>query len=152
MGSVLRRKEEFRYQFTSRINRQWELRSRFDLSLYEKGGRKESGYMIYQDVVYTAASPKFKGYFRVAYFDTDSYYSRIYTYENTVLYGYSFPAYFDRGIRTYVNLNWKPFSTVTLYLKSGMTYYPDREYLGSSVTKVEDNKLFDVIVQLRVKL
>lgn len=152
LGSVLRRKEEFRYQFTSRINRQWELRSRFDLSLYEKGGRKESGYMIYQDVVYTAASPKFKGYFRVAYFDTDSYYSRIYTYENTVLYGYSFPAYFDRGIRTYVNLNWKPFSTVTLYLKSGMTYYPDREYLGSSVTKVEDNKLFDVIVQLRVKL
>lgn len=107
--------------------------------------------MVYQDVIYTSVSKKFKGQFRVAYFDTDSYNSRIYVYENTVLYGYSFPAYFDRGIRVYANWNWRPFSMTTLYLKTGFCYYPDREYVGSYLTKVESNKLFDMVLQLRIR-
>lgn len=152
LNSVLRKREEWRYQFACRFSPQWELRSRINFSLYEKADVKEKGYMVSQDVIYTARRQKLKGQFRLAYFDTDSYNSRIYNYENSVLYGYAFPAYFDRGIRTYVNLNWKPSAWATLYVKSGFTYYPDREFIGSSLTKVEDNKLFDLIVQVRIKL
>ena len=151
LGTALRHREEWRYQFICRLDKRWEMRTRCDLILYRKTERKERGYMFYQDVLYTGLHQKLKTQFRLAYFNTDSYYSRIYSYENSMLYGYAFPAYFDQGVRTYLNLNWKPVPRVTLYLKSGFTYYPDRAYLGSSLTKVEDNKLFDVIVQLRIK-
>lgn len=151
LNSVLRQKEEWRYRFTCRFSPRWEARSRIDISLYEKAEVKEKGYMFCQDIVYTSRQQKFKGQLRLAYFDTDSYNSRIYSYENSVLYGYAFPAYFDRGFRTYINLNWKPSGWATLYLKSGFTYYPGRQYIGSSLMKVEDNKLFDLIVQWRIK-
>ena len=89
--------------------------------------------------------------FRWACFNTDSYNARIYAYEHNVLYGYSFPAYYDRGMRTYLNINWKPVTYLTLYAKSGWSYYPARETLGSSVTVIEDNKVFDFIFQLRFR-
>ena len=85
----------------------------------------------------------------IAWFKTDSYQSRIYAYENNVLYGYSFPSFMGEGWRTYLNLSWKPLNGLTCYLKGGFTVYPDREVIGSGVTKVEGNKLYDLALQLR---
>ncbi len=82
--------------------------------------------------------------YRLAWFKTDSYQSRIYAYENNVLYGYSFPSFMGEGWRTYLNLSWKPLNGLTCYLKGGFTVYPDREVIGSGVTKVEGNKLYDL--------
>lgn len=87
-----------------------------------------------------------------AYFEHGRYNTRIYAYENNVLYGYSFPALYDRGFRSYLNLNWKPFTLITLYLKAGLTYYPDKSTISSSLTQVNDNKLFDLSFQIRIKL
>lgn len=152
VGSTLRRREDFRYQFDFQVSPRWEFRTRCDASVYRKKDVKDNGYIISQDIIYTAPKSKFKGYLRCAYFNTDSYNAKVYSYENTVLYGYSFPAYYDRGWRTYVNLNWKPQSKITLYAKLGMTYYPGREFSGSSLTKVEGNKRFDATLQVRIKL
>ena len=102
--------------------------------------------------MYTSIQEKLKAQFRLAYFDTDSYNARIYAYENNVLYGYSFPAYYNRGFRSYLNLNWKPYPLITFYLKAGITYYPDKSTLSSSLTQVNDNKLFDLTLQIRIKL
>lgn len=151
LTSVLRKRTDLRYQFGFRRNRQLEWHTRFDWAHYAKAGVSENGYMISQDFVYTSRRGKMKMQLRWAYFDTDSYNSRIYSYEHNVLYGYSFPAYYDRGIRTYINLNWKAASRLTLYFKSGFTCYPDRENIGSSVTKVEGHNLWDLVVQLRMK-
>ena len=46
----------------------------------------ETGYLIYQDVVYKPKSSPFSFSFRYGLFDTDSYNSRIYAYENDILY------------------------------------------------------------------
>ena len=114
--------------------------------------KQEGGYLLYQDLMYSSLQNNLKAQFRFAYFDTDSYNTRIYAYENNVLYGYSFPALYDRGFRSYLNLNWKPFTLITLYLKAGLTYYPDKSTISSSLTQVNDNKLFDLSFQIRIKL
>lgn len=152
MGSRPVVRNTYRYQFSYRHNQQLELRTRCNFSRYVVAGRKESGYMVSQDVICSAREGNCKVQFRLAYFDTDSYNSRIYSYEHNVLYGYSFPAFSGRGFRTYLNLNWKPDRRVTFYLKAGATVYPGRGYLSSSVTRVEGNKLFDMAFQVRVKL
>lgn len=152
VGTVDRRKGEWRYQLNYRCHKQLELRTRMSMSMYRKDQVEESGYMIYQDIIANDRKANFKVQFRLAYFDTDSYQSRIYAYENNVLYGYSFPAFSGRGWRTYLNLNWKPLKFLTCYLKSGFIIYPERESISSGVTQVKGNRQYDIAVQLRVKI
>lgn len=148
-GAVRRSKSEYRYQCNCAINKQWEWRVRFSMSQYRKAEKREKGYMVYQDVVYAPRKMHFKMQYRMAWFRTDSYQSRIYAYENNVLYGYSFPAFMGKGYRTYLNLNWKPVNRLTCYLKAGFVIYPEQETISSGVTKVEGNKLYDLSVQFR---
>lgn len=150
-ATAWRKKLDLRYQLGIKCNKSVELRTRLDWTRYAKADKRENGYMIYQDFIYGKPKGDFKMQFRLAYFDTDSYNARIYSYEHNVLYGYSFPAYYDRGIRTYLNLNWKPAAWLAMYFKSGWSYYPERETMGSSVTAIEDNKVFDFTFQLRFR-
>ncbi|WP_455509930.1 helix-hairpin-helix domain-containing protein [Butyricimonas paravirosa] len=152
LQSVPRVKQEYRFQFTYSICEQLKSRTRTSYTRYVKKEKHEGGYLLYQDLMYSSLQTNLKAQFRFAYFDTDSYNTRIYAYENNVLYGYSFPALYDRGFRSYLNLNWKPFSSITLYLKAGLTYYPDKSTISSSLTQVNDNKLFDLSFQIRIKL
>ena len=152
LQSVSRVKQEYRLQFTYSICEQLKSRTRTSYTRYVKKEKHEGGYLFYQDIMYSSLQASLKAQFRFAYFDTDSYNTRIYAYENNVLYGYSFPALYDRGFRSYLNLNWKPFSLISLYLKAGLTYYPDKSTISSSLTQVNDNKLFDLSFQIRIKL
>lgn len=149
---VNREKSEYRYQFNLKCSGQLEFRTRLSMSQYHKAEVRERGYMVYQDVIGANRKADFKAQFRLAYFDTDSYQSRIYAYENNVLYGYSFPAFMGKGWRTYLNLNWKPVKNLTCYLKAGFIIYPDQESISSGVTKVEGNRLYDLTIQLKLNL
>ena len=147
--TVPKQKSEYRYQLNYYPNESWELRSRLNACSYRKDIVKEWGYMIFQDVIYTTRKANFKMQYRLAWFDTDSYQSRIYAYENNVLYGYSFPSFMGKGWRTYLNLTWKPFRGLTCYLKSGFIIYPDRDAISSGVTKIEGNRQYDLTCQVR---
>lgn len=150
--SVNRVKGDLRYQLNCVLNKCWEFRTRCNISHYHKDQLKEQGFLIYQDVIYTSPKSKLKMQYRMAWFYTDSYQSRIYAYENNVLYGYSFPSFVGKGFRTYLNLSWKPTKRWTCYLKGGYVIYPDRDFISSGVTKVEGNQLFDLILQFRFML
>lgn len=147
-----REKSEYRYQFAYRQSDCLELRTRCTFSQYRKEVVKEHGYMIYQDVIYASRKDNFKMQYRLGWFDTDSYQSRIYAYENNVLYGYSFPSFMGKGWRTYINLNWRPIKRITCYLKTGFIIYPDRDSISSGVTEVKGNKLYDLTLQIRISI
>ncbi len=108
--------------------------------------------MVYQDVICVFPATDLKMQYRVGWFNTDSYQSRIYAYENNVLYGYSFPAFMGEGWRTYLNLSWKPVACLTCYLKAGFTIYPKQGTISSGVSEVDNNKLYDLTFQLRLKI
>lgn len=151
-SSVSRGKNNFRYQLRYVGNKCWEFRSRVTATQYKKDERQEWGYMLHQDVLYTSVNTNFKMQFRLGYFHTDSYDTRVYAYENNVLYGYSFPMFMNEGWRTYVNMSWKINRTVTCYLKSGFTVYPGKEVMSSGVSQVKGNKLYDLAFQLRFRI
>lgn len=140
MATAWRRRLEMRYQLGIKCSPNMELKTRLDGVYYVKANKREKGYMVYQDLLYGKPDGNFKVQFRVAYFNTDSYDSRIYSYEHNVLYGYSFPANYEQGIRTYLNLKWRPVAWLTFYAKSGWRYYPDR---GTSAS--------DFVCQFRIK-
>jgi hypothetical protein len=54
--------------------------------------------------------PAFKPFFfnaRIQYIETDGYNSRIYAFENTVLYNYSIPPLFNKALRYIINVNYR---------------------------------------------
>ena len=84
-----------------------------------------------------------------AYFDTDSYDSRIYVYERQLPHEFGFPAYYGRGLRlsltarTEVGTHWQ------LNLKLGHTHYYDRDIIGSGLQQIDASHLTDLDVQAR---
>ncbi|MDR1415660.1 MAG: helix-hairpin-helix domain-containing protein [Odoribacteraceae bacterium] len=146
-----RSRQSYRLQYDRGTGGRVSSRTRVEYVRHAKGGRAERGFLLYQECALTFQHPDLKARVRLAYFDVDSYNARVYAHEHDVLYGYALPAYSDRGWRSYINLGWRPSHALTLYFKGGVVYYPDRESIGSSPTRVDGNKLFDLAVQAVVK-
>ena len=81
----------FRLNINASITESIRIRNRIELSSYNRIGlTKENGILVLQDVTYKPKESKFSFTTRFALFDTDSYNSRIYSYENDVLYYFKF--------------------------------------------------------------
>jgi hypothetical protein len=89
---------------------------------------------------------------RIAWFNTESYNSRIYAYENDLLYMFSIPAYFGRGFRTYLNLKYKISKNIEAWFKLANTTLNNAESIGSGYSEISGNKKTEVKFQLRLKI
>jgi hypothetical protein len=98
-----------------------QLRSRLEWTFYTKEEEKQKGFMVYQDVIYKPASSPWTFSARVTLFDTDDYESRIYTYENDLIYYYAIPAFSDQGSRFYINVRYKGIRNLTAVIKFAQT-------------------------------
>lgn len=146
---ALRCKHEIRYQLACHWHERWECRTRASMLFYKKAMNKEKGIMVYQDIIYQDIKEKFKMQCRVAWFNTDSYQSRLYAFENNALYAYSFPSFMKEGWRSYINLAWKPIKGLTCYFKSGITIYSGQDSIGSGLMRITGNKKYDMLLQIR---
>ena len=114
------------------------LRTRFEYAGYSFNSTREKGFLVFQDFLYTPV-PKLKMWLRYAWFNTDGYNSRIYTFENDLLYSFSIPEFHGSGHRIYLNLKWSPTSRITVYLKSGRTIHNGASSWGSGNDVTEGN-------------
>lgn len=127
-------------------------RNRLEFSFYEKEYQsKEKGILFYQDVLYKPMMSKWSGNMRFAIFNTDSYNSRIYAFENSVLYGYSLPAYSNKGVRFYVNLRHKLTRNMDVWLNYASFIY-DEKGLGSGLDALDGNLKSDLRLQMRLQI
>jgi hypothetical protein len=113
-----------------RISDKFLLKNRFEYAGYAFNNLKENGFLIFQDFVMSPFQ-KLDLWFRYAFFNTDGYNSRIYTYENDLLYSYAIPEFHGRGHRIYLNLKWQPAEFITTYLKAGYTLHSGANTWGS---------------------
>ena len=120
------RKQNWRIQVNYSPDKKWTLRSRVELVKYVK---RERGFLGYTDFFFTPLGGWFRGNMRLQYFETDSYNSRVYAFENDVLYSYSIPAFYNKGLHWYFNGRiafkkiqyWKENFTLTSWLKFAQT-------------------------------
>ena len=127
------------------------LKTRFESSYYS-GLESENGLLIFQDVRFEPAKFPFKVTTRIAWFSTDSYNSRIYAYEDDLLYTFSVPAYFDKGVRGYLNINYGLSDKIDFYFKLGHTIYNDRESISSGYNEISGNTKTELKFQFRLKI
>jgi hypothetical protein len=139
-------KQNWRTQVNYKINSAIELRNRVELVWYDnKGPNKENGFLSFVDFVYKPLLSSYGGILRLQYFETDDYNSRIYAYENDVLYSYSIPAFSDKGFRYYLNINYDLGKKASFWLRCAQTIYRE----GTGPDKTDSNHKTELKLQAR---
>ncbi len=129
------------------------LKNRIDIvSFQNKQSNNDFGYLLYQDILYRPISFPLEATFRFALFSTDSYNSRIYTYENDVLYAFSVPSYFNKGQRWYLMLKWKIRDNISMWIRFARTTYLNKETIGSGNDLIDGNSKSEIKIELKIKL
>ena len=149
---VLERQTNYRFNYTYKVSESFRLKGRVELVNYKKEEVPfETGYMLYQDVVFKPKSSPISFTFRYGIFDTQSYNSRIYAYENDVLYSFSIPAYYNRGTRTYFTLKYKVMRSIDVWLRYGLTVYENVDAISTGLEEIQGNHKQEIKAQLRLK-
>jgi hypothetical protein len=93
---------------------------------------------------------KYSGNLRLQYFETDGYNSRIYAYENDVLYYYAIPVFFNKGWKYYLNISFDLDSRISFWLKWAQTIYNNQKSIGSGLDEISGNSRSEIRVLTRV--
>jgi len=144
------KKEGYRLDLNWAINPVLSFENRLEVSQYKKGNpAPEFGYLLYQDISLKPQQSKLSGNLRLAYFNTPSYNSRIYAYEDDVLYSFAFGVYNGKGARTYINLKYNAWKKINLWFRYAMFIYSGVETVGTYLDEIQGNKKSELKIQLR---
>ncbi len=140
----------YRIQFNYQALAWLKLQSRIEITKREAPlTNKESGYLIYQGFQVKPVEKEWTLSFRYSLFDTDSYDTRLYTYENDVPYSFSVPAFSGQGSRFYILLNSQLNRNLSLILRFAQTWYSDRNLISSGLDEIDGNRKTDVKAVLK---
>ncbi|MCF8460697.1 MAG: helix-hairpin-helix domain-containing protein [Flavobacteriales bacterium] len=146
------KRTSYRFNLTYTFNKTMTLKSRIEYSRYKRGDQAvEQGFMIYQDFNFKPLSFPLSFTARLAYFDTETYNSRIYVYESDVLYAYSFPAYYYRGMKAYLVLRYDIHRNIDAWVRVSNLFYSNRDQIGSGLEAINGKSRTDIKVQVRFK-
>lgn len=134
--------------FDYRIDPSIGLKTWVQSSLVRFGHNRYSGFFIAQDLIYKMKKWSMAG--RFALFDADDYDSRIYVYERDMLYVYSVPAFFNKGVRYYVLLKHDISRHISLWLKYAQTKYYNIEKIGSGLEEIDGDVKANLSVQMKI--
>jgi len=143
--------QKLRFNLNYRVNETFSVKTRAEYAFYHSMA-SETGLMIFQDLQYKPNKLPVSISGRVAWFVTDSYNSRIYAYENDLLYTFSIPAYYGKGFRTYLNLQYKISPKIDCWFKIANTGYTNSDVISSGYNAISGNNRTELKFQLRVKL
>lgn len=145
--------KNYRLNFTYQVTESIQLKSRLEFVTYDtESMNKDKGMLIQQDLIFRPKSFPLDVSVRYALFDTDSYYSRIYSFENNALYTYSIPSYYYEGSRAYLLLRYTFLKRFDLWMKYGQFLYANRKNIGTGTEEIAGNRKSDITVQLRIKI
>jgi hypothetical protein len=142
-------KENYSINCDYSANSQLSFRTRAQFSSYSMAGKTTYGNVLLQDITYTKGRFSITG--RYALFDTDDYDNRQYVYERDAWLAFSFPAYYGKGVREYVLLQYRVSKSVDVWLRWGHTHYTNNTIIGSGGEAISGDTRNDVKFQARIR-
>lgn len=128
------------------------LRSRFDLTWVDADSTTtEQGYQFLQDISYVFSDFPLSITARYSVFDTESWSSRIYTYENDLPYSFSVTASSSKGSHCYFLIKTTLWRRYDLWIKWAHTWYHSLEAIGSGLEEIDGNKKNELRFMVRVR-
>lgn len=150
MGSEMRSNARLHLEYDVLENLR--LRARYDIVRYKKTfSDASSGQLIYQDVRFTPTSNLTLDA-RITLFETDDFNSRVFQFENDLLYVMSNAMLFDQGQRSYLVIRYRPLPYLTFRIKAATTLYENRRVIGSGLDMIKGSRKTDLGFQVQFKL
>jgi len=143
----------YRYNLSVQITPDIKFKSRIEYTRVDKAlNPDEDGAAFAQDIIFKKMKFPLTFTLRYAVFDTKSYDSRVYIYENDVLYGYSVPALYEKGQRAYFIVNWDIARNFEIWVRVAQTLYDNQTVLQQgSLNQINDNHKTELKLQARLK-
>ncbi len=143
----------YRYNLSVQITPDIKFKSRIEYTRVDKAlNPDEDGAAFAQDIIFKKMKFPLTFTLRYAVFDTKSYDSRVYIYENDVLYGYSVPALYEKGQRAYFIVNWDIARNFEIWVRIAQTLYDNQTKLQQgSLNQINDNHKTELKLQARLK-
>ncbi len=155
---VTKAQRQLRLQIDYRVNRALHLRPRVEFvqshaigSGGEISNTRQNGFLIYQDLKLNI-NRRLRLAGRLTFFDTDSFDSRVFQYENDLPGVVTNRALFGRGSRWYLLLRQILTRQVSLYLKYSETYRDDVETTGTGADRITGNLDRRIALQVQTRL
>ncbi len=114
-------------------------------------GNNTTGLSLYHNITHKIAGSGIDWSARLALFDTESWDTRIYAYENDATGAFSVPAYYSKGLRWYLNFHWRPWKPLDIWLRAAQTRYVDKESISNGAAVIEGGVQTDIKLQVRVQ-
>jgi Helix-hairpin-helix motif len=141
-------RQSLRAQLNYKVNKSVLFRSRIHLLWYDRtGGDPQNGFLTYAEIFYKPPLERFSSNIRLCHFESDGYNSRLYAYENDVLYAYAVPFFYNKGFRYYLNASYQLTKECAFWLKIGRTIYPDTDVIGSSLDAINSHHKTELKIQ-----
>ncbi|MCC6289190.1 MAG: helix-hairpin-helix domain-containing protein [Chitinophagaceae bacterium] len=141
----------WRTQINYQLNNTWSIRQRFELLWYTRENENpEKGFLSFFDIFFKPKMSKLSLNTRLQYFESDSYNSRLYAYENDVLYYYAVPVFYDKGVRYYLNIKYNILKSASVWIKWGQSIYSNKTSIGSGLDEIAGNKKSEIRILLSV--
>ncbi|MBM3160089.1 MAG: hypothetical protein FJZ66_02045 [Bacteroidetes bacterium] len=141
--------QNIRFNLAYSLNEFYTFKSRFEFVQIERPSRlREKGIIFTQDLIYKPKSFPIDLALRYALFDTDSYDTRLYSFENNAQYAFSVPAYSYQGSRAYFLIRYS-LRKVDFWFRYGVFIYNNRNQISSGLEEIEGPVKSDLILQVR---
>lgn len=142
---------DYRLHGSFQISKTVQLRSRIEFIEYTVPNKKsENGILIFQDVRWKCPYLPVVLTTRYALFDTKSYSSRIYAYESDIIGSYSIPAFYGKGSRCYLLINWGITKNMAVGIRLSQTYYSDRNVISpGTLNQIDGRTKTDIGIQVK---
>ncbi len=112
--------DKIRFHFTQQLSPSFGYEGRAEEVLYRESGKPSShGYMIYSGFRVKLNIVPVKISCRYTLFDTGGYDTRIYAYEEDVMYAYSLPFYYGSGRRYYLLASYAASENISIWIRFG---------------------------------
>jgi hypothetical protein len=142
-----------RYHISYLLTERLSLQNRLELVKVEPATGKSSwGLLVYQDAGYRARNIPLNLDFRLAWFHTDDYVSRIYAYEQDLSTGFTISPLYNKGFRSYLMIRYALTPSLTFRLRLAHTRFFQQASLGSGYDEIDGNTRTEIKIQLTARL
>jgi hypothetical protein len=141
-----------RYHISWELSSKFKFQNRIEAIRFKRDqAESDNGIMAYQDIECHPFSVPVSLAFRIAWFNTGSYDSRIYAYEQDLSSGFSFAPLFMSGYRTYFLIRYDIRRNLTCRLRISQINYVGKESISTGLDKLEGSTRTEVKLQLTAR-
>ncbi len=141
----------YRLNISYVVNEFFTFKSRVEyVTINRASNTPEKGMLFTQDFLYKPKGLPIDLALRYALFDTDSYDTRLYSFENNALYVFAVPAYYYQGNRAYILLRYSFLRHCNLWVRYGYFLYNNRKTISSGAEGIQGSRKSDLVIQLRI--